>query len=95
MRSRKQGRWMTPFRLLMVAGLGILGTASWKYEWIPLHLGSAPTGALRDSSQDSAAAGQNQAAPQYAISNAIRFDSGRFEITGLRSGRLGFGLGVN
>ncbi|MFH1304460.1 MAG: L,D-transpeptidase family protein [Planctomycetota bacterium] len=65
MRSRKQGRWMTPFRLLMVAGLGILGTASWKYEWIPLHLGSAPTGALRDSSQDSAAAGQNQAAPQY------------------------------
>lgn len=63
MRSRQRSRLVTPFRLLMVMGLGILGTAVWKYEWIPFHLGGAQTGALIDtSSENSSAAGKRQAA---------------------------------
>lgn len=66
MRYRKQGRLITPFRIFIVAVLGVLGTFVWKNEWIPLQLGSAPTGALSESAPQAAAkADMNQAAPEY------------------------------
>tara|TARA_R110002095_G_scaffold216596_1_gene214844 strand:- start:4540 stop:5757 length:1218 start_codon:yes stop_codon:yes gene_type:complete len=46
--------------------LGVLGTTAWKYEWIPLQLGSAPTGNLNDTARQAVSkAGKNQAAPEY------------------------------
>ncbi|QDT40268.1 Putative L,D-transpeptidase YkuD [Gimesia alba] len=66
MRYRKQSRLITPFRLIIIAVLGVLGTAAWKNEWIPLQLGSAPTGALNESTQEAASAtGRNQTASEY------------------------------
>ena len=66
MRYHKQSRLITPFRLLILAGLGVLGTAAWKYEWIPLQLGSAPTGALNETaSQDSSKSEKISIAPEY------------------------------
>ncbi|MCA9006099.1 MAG: L,D-transpeptidase family protein [Planctomycetaceae bacterium] len=51
MRSRNRGRLITPFRFIMIAGLGILGTAAWKYDLLPFQVGSAPTGALHEEEQ--------------------------------------------
>lgn len=61
MRSHQRNRLITPFRVVMFIGLGILGTAAWKYEWIPFHVGGAQTGALiDDSSQNSSGTGKRQ-----------------------------------
>lgn len=48
MRSRNRGRWITPFRFIMVTGLGILGAVAWQLDLLPFQVGSAPTGALHD-----------------------------------------------
>jgi hypothetical protein len=66
MRYRKRSRLITPFRLFIVAILGVIGTTAWKSEWIPLQLGSAPTGALNEtSSQEASKTGKNQLDPEY------------------------------
>ena len=51
MRSRNRGRLITPFRFIMLAGLGILGTAAWQYDLLPFQVSSAPTGALHEEEQ--------------------------------------------
>lgn len=66
MRTRQRGPLLTPFRIVMVTGLGILAAVAWKSQWMPFHIGSAQTGALHDASSDSsnAKSGLNQAASE-------------------------------
>ncbi|QDV15733.1 Putative L,D-transpeptidase YkuD [Gimesia panareensis] len=54
MRSRSRGRWITPFRFIMVTGLGILVTVGWKFNLLPFQVSSAPTGALHEQDTSSA-----------------------------------------
>jgi len=66
MRSHYRRRLITPFRFVMILGLGVLGTAAWQYDLLPFHMGSAPTGALRDaSSEDNSLSGKDPAASEY------------------------------
>ncbi|WP_298861261.1 L,D-transpeptidase family protein [uncultured Gimesia sp.] len=66
MRSRYQRRLMTPFRFVMIVGLGIIGTAAWKFDMLPFHMGSAPTGSLEEASSDDASlSGKGQSASGY------------------------------
>jgi len=65
MRSRNRGRLMTPFRFIMIAGLGILGTAAWKYDFMPFQMGSAPTGALRGVASEDSQSDNKSAASEY------------------------------
>ncbi|MFK7777255.1 MAG: L,D-transpeptidase family protein [Gimesia sp.] len=66
MRSRNRGRLITPFRFIMIAGLGILGAAGWKFDLMPFQLGNAPTGALKEvASEDSARSGIEQTDSEY------------------------------
>lgn len=61
MRSRNRGRLITPFRFIMIAGLGVLGTAAWMYDLLPFQVSSAPTGALHEEDHQAATQTEPQA----------------------------------
>lgn len=64
MRFHKRKPLITPFRLIMV--LGVLSIVAWKYDWIPLQLSSAPTGAINETTEQSQSqAALKQAEPEY------------------------------
>ncbi len=59
MRDHYRRSLITPFRFVMIVGLGIVGTAAWKLDMLPFHLGSAPTGALQEASSERSASKGN------------------------------------
>lgn len=70
MRSRNRGRWITPFRFIMVTGLGILGTVAWKFDVLPFQVSSAPTGALQEENSTESSS-KSQAVQQVAYQEPI------------------------
>ena len=64
MRSRNRGRWITPFRFIMVTGLGILGAVAWKMDLLPFQVSSAPTGALHEQENAGKSSGKTTVQPE-------------------------------
>ncbi|MCR9234151.1 MAG: L,D-transpeptidase family protein [bacterium] len=64
MRSRNRGRWITPFRFIMVTGLGILGAVAWKMDLLPFQVSSAPTGALHEQETAGKSSGKTTVQPE-------------------------------
>ncbi|QDU00648.1 Putative L,D-transpeptidase YkuD [Gimesia chilikensis] len=64
MRSRNRGRWITPFRFIMVTGLGILGAVAWKMDLLPFQVSSAPTGALHEQETADKSSGKTTVQPE-------------------------------
>lgn len=64
MRSRNRGRWITPFRFIMVTGLGILGAVAWKMDLLPFQVSSAPTGALHEQETAGKTSGKTTVQPE-------------------------------